>query len=299
MHYPGGDNPNKGKQIAEVTKASEVTEAPNDKVVGEKNKSTAIPKKLKEWEKAYNNSEIHFVDIKYLSKNAQYFKGQVVICASKVYEVNDDNLQFDTDDSNFFKEVTCRFKNTKDLSGLEEKDKVCFIGEVASIDTYFGNDTVTIKNCYIVAKGKGVSEYQKKIKNNAEKQKKYVSNTKSKAKEAKKQEAEKNKSSYIEKCKKYSYKSIQRHPDKYKGKKIKISGTVIQVMEGWFDTVSLRVEDSSGNIWYVDYRYSDNEAKILENDKITVYGESTGTETYTTILGNSQTIPSIDAKYIK
>lgn len=297
----GKNDSNKDKKDTYVAEATETPkDAGKDKKSNENVKEpTASPNNKKDWEKTYENADVQYVNLKFLAKNAKYYKGQVVLSVSEVYEANDDNLQFDTDDSNFFKEVTCKFKNKSEISGLNEKEKVCFIGKVSDVNTYLGNDTVTLKKCFLVSKGKDVSEYQKKIKNNVEKQKKYVSDAKSNAKKEKKKAAENEKSSYIKKCKTYSYKNIQRHPDKYEGKKIKVSGTVIQVMEGWFDAISLRVEDSSGNIWYIDYSYSDNEAKILENDKITVYGESTGTETYTTILGSSQTIPSIDAKYIK
>lgn len=299
-----GASPDGSGKDKKDTYVAEATETPKDASKDKKsnenvNEPTATPNNKKDWEKTYENSDIQYVNLKFLAKNAKYYKGQVVISVSEIYEVNDDNLQFDTDDSNFFKEVTCKFKNKSEISGLNEKEKVCFIGKVSDVNTYLGNDTVTLKKCFLVSKGKAVSEYQKKIKNNVDEQKKYISDAKSNAKKAKKKAAENEKSSYIKKCKTYSYKNIQRHPDRYEGKKIKVSGTVIQVMEGWFDAVSLRVEDSSGNIWYIDYSYSDNEAKILENDKITVYGESTGTETYTTILGSSQTIPSIDAKYIK
>lgn len=295
----GNDSSKENNDEQQIVESTKLPAEDNAKAVKDKSsKPTATPVKKKEWEKVYKNSNIQFVNLKFLSKNAQYYKGQVVISASEAYDIGDNDIQFDTDDSNFFKEVTCRFKNKKEISDLKEKDKVCFIGEISNINTYFGNDTVTIKNCYLVAEGKDVSKYEKKIADNNKQQKNFVSNAKKQQKQAKKKTEKQKKSTYMKKCKSYSYKKIQRHPDKYEGKNIKVSGTVIQVMEGWFDTVSLRVEDPSGNIWYVSYGYSDKEAKILDNDRITIYGECTGTETYTTILGNSQTIPSVDAQYI-
>ena len=107
------------------------------------------------------------------------------------------------------------------------------------------------------------------------------------------------KKSYMESCKTYSYNIIKRNPDKFKGKKTKLSGKVIQVDEGWFDSVTIRVEDSNGDDWYVSYSYSDGESKILENDKVTIYGECDGTEQYTTIAGDTRRVPAIDAKYVK
>lgn len=41
-----------------------------------------------------------------------------------------------------------------------------------------------------------------------------------------------------------------------------------------------------------------NDARILEDDIITIYGELTGEKTYTTVMGASMTIPSFSASYV-
>ena len=120
-----------------------------------------------------------------------------------------------------------------------------------------------------------------------------------------KQEPTESKKEYKEKCKTYSYKKIARNPNKYIGKRMKFKGKVIQVQEGWFKSVTLRVNVTKGEygfwddtIW-VDYTYKDdNESKILDDDIITIYGEFKGTESYTSVLGSKVTIPKIEAKYI-
>lgn len=279
-------------------------ETPKDK--GEENKQTKIPKEtkkpvekeLKNWEKEYKNNNIKYVDMKFFYKNIKYYMGCTVICCGKAYSVDDEEIQFDINSNNFFKEITCTFKNKSDISGIKKDDKVCFIGKIDDTNSYFGTDTVQIKDCFVVAAGKDTASYEKIIKKESGKQKKYVSKAKKKEKGKKKKASKSKRDTYIKQCKTYVYKKIQRKPDKYEGKKIKISGTVIQVLEGWFDSVALRVEDANGNVWYINYCYSDGEDKILEDDNITVYGECTGTETYKTVLGSSVTVPSIDAEYI-
>ena len=90
-----------------------------------------------------------------------------------------------------------------------------------------------------------------------------------------------------------------RNPNGYKKQYITVTGKVIQITSGWFNSVTIRLNDSSNNTWYVSYKYaSDTETKILDGDNISVYGQSTGTTSYTTIFGSQVTIPSIDAKYI-
>lgn len=128
---------------------------------------------------------------------------------------------------------------------------------------------------------------------------------KEKKEETKKSKKE-NEKDFIKSCKTYKYKELARNPNKYKGKNLKFKGKVIQVQEGFFNQVNLRVnvtKDEYGfwndTIW-VDYKYEDeNESKLLENDIITLYGEFQGQKTYTSVLGAAITIPSVKAQYIK
>lgn len=113
-------------------------------------------------------------------------------------------------------------------------------------------------------------------------------------------------SEFKKSCVKLDYKAIERDPDLYKGKAVKFTGKVIQVSETdkWFsdDTLlTLRIdtkEDEYG-FWddtvYVEYTLPAGSSRILEDDIVTVYGTCTGVTTYTAILGNSITIPSVDA----
>lgn len=103
---------------------------------------------------------------------------------------------------------------------------------------------------------------------------------------------------YKAKCKKLDYTKIERNPDKYKGEYAKVSGKVIQVSEGWFNTVVCRVRESRDKIWYVSYTRKDGESRILEDDSVTFYGICDGVTTYTALFGNSITIPKLNAEYL-
>lgn len=95
-----------------------------------------------------------------------------------------------------------------------------------------------------------------------------------------------------------NYTNIMRSPSTYKGNQMSIYGRVLQVSNGLFSTV-LRVATQGrwDNIFYVTC-YGGIANGIIEDDYITVYGECDGTETYTTVMGASITIPSIDAEKI-
>lgn len=118
--------------------------------------------------------------------------------------------------------------------------------------------------------------------------------------EAKKKEEKEFKNS----CKKYTFKEIARNPDKYQGKKMKFTGEVIQVSEGWFNSVDIRLNITKNEYgWYEDtiyctYTYKEGEGKILEDDIVTIYGTCDGDYTYTSVMGASITLPKINIEYI-
>ena len=122
--------------------------------------------------------------------------------------------------------------------------------------------------------------------------------------EEQKRKEKEEKKNFKDSCKSYTYKEIARNPDKYKGKNIKFTGKVIQVMEGMFNSVTLRIDMTKDEYGYYDdtiyatYTYSEGENKILEDDIVTVYGICQGTTSYESIFGATVTLPQIDIKYL-
>lgn len=109
---------------------------------------------------------------------------------------------------------------------------------------------------------------------------------------------------YKSECQSFKYKSVARKPNDYKSKKAKFTGQVSQIEENWgSDVILLSVTKGEYDTWsdniYVEYTpKSKDESRILENDIITVYGELNGIKTYTTVLGNSVSIPYFTAQYV-
>lgn len=110
---------------------------------------------------------------------------------------------------------------------------------------------------------------------------------------------------YRENCTSVGYKDIARMPDNYKGMDIYFSGQVMQVIESSFsNSVEYRIgvtEDEYGfwdDVVYVTYKLPEGAPRILEEDIVTFYGVCQGTYTYSAVLGNNITIPSVDAKII-
>ena len=298
---------NKEDKVAKIEKESDAGDVSSD---SEKTEDLpTVEKEVEEneakeevtydaWKGEYSKKNASYLSLNFLYKNAEYYKGKTVLSVGNIYELSDDYMQFDISDDNFFKEFTCNMADKEELEGLEESDKVCFIGTVSETNSFLGTETVVLDNCYIMEVGDGAKKYSAAIKKKSEKNKEYVSNAKKEEQERAEQEKKNAFETYVAECESVPYEDVQRNPDKYKEKKVSVTGKVIQVSEGWFDTVVFRIEDSSLNVWYVNYTYSDGESRVIEEDNVTLYGECTGTETYTALLGNSVTIPAVDGKYI-
>jgi hypothetical protein len=109
-------------------------------------------------------------------------------------------------------------------------------------------------------------------------------------------------------CDTIDFKTLSRNPDKYKGNKYKFTGEVIQVQEGWFNSVDLRINITKEEFEYIDdvmwtdtiyatVTIPDGEDNILVDDILTFWGVCDGEYTYETVLGNSISLPKISIEY--
>ena len=106
---------------------------------------------------------------------------------------------------------------------------------------------------------------------------------------------------YKDHCSTISFKKLERNPDKYEGRRIKVSGYVLQVLENSYygtkiTTLRVATKGHYENVVLVTI-YNRSSSRILEDDKITVWGEYDGIETRETIWGKTVYIPAITAEY--
>lgn len=115
------------------------------------------------------------------------------------------------------------------------------------------------------------------------------------------QQIEQSESEYKSDAQQLDYKTLARNPDKYKGTKVAYTGKVVQVVENGKNVV-LRVnvdpDDFSDDIIFVNYKKSDGEDRILEDDIVNIWGTIAGLKTYKATLGQQISIPELDAKYL-
>jgi hypothetical protein len=109
---------------------------------------------------------------------------------------------------------------------------------------------------------------------------------------------------YKSQSKNIAYDELARDPDKYKSTKVKFTGKIVQIQDNGSNII-LRVNVTKGeyNIYkdtiWVNYSYSPNEKKLLENDIVNIWGESKGTKSYQSVLGGQITIPEVNARFIE
>ena len=102
-------------------------------------------------------------------------------------------------------------------------------------------------------------------------------------------------------CQTGMYDAVSRDPNEYKGTYVKFTCKIVQVCSEAKSASHLSEYRgaTSGSYDNVAYLFIDNygKSRILEDDKITIYGQFDGLLTYTTVLGASVTIPKIIVLY--
>lgn len=92
-----------------------------------------------------------------------------------------------------------------------------------------------------------------------------------------------------------TYEQLARTPDKLMGRAVNFHGKVIQIIEGDTEVqMRLAVNDDYDKILYCAISKDNLKGtRILENDKITLYGVSTGLITYNSTMGGKISIPGV------
>lgn len=235
----------------------------------------------------FDASAYNYISAERISEFGKYMAGEKVITKVPVSNLGSRSIKSHlTDDESYTYDIICEFEDK--IDGASEGASVIVAGFIQESSS--SAKTVTIEYCRIVPDG----SYN--MKDEPDSQQAYCETLKQAVIDAEAAALAKEKSDYITDCEDVSYSGVSRNPDEYKGKKVYISGTVIQVQEGFLDTVTMRVQTDYG-IWYVTYTRKEGESRILENDYITCYGECRGVETYVAVLGNTITIPSMQMEY--
>jgi hypothetical protein len=179
------------------------------------------------------------------------------------------------------------------VNNFHEGDIVGICGEVNDYQDYgMMGLSVELTDCQVFATGSSAESYQ--LDSSDSELAEYLTVTESVANTTDDITTEE----YISLCSELPYTDILRNEDNYKGKYCELSGTVDQIIEGWFGTYTIYIVDNNDNKWECAYVYKDGESHLLEGDQVTIYGECLGTTTSTTLAGKQITMPYIDVEYV-
>ena len=103
---------------------------------------------------------------------------------------------------------------------------------------------------------------------------------------------------YKNTCPEMDYEAIMRNPTNARGTLCKVTGTVRQVVEVTDYKQDMLVSNSNGDYVYVTFSRNKNSDQLLEGDEISAYGIFYMTQSYTTVLGSSKTVPKLVSEYI-
>ena len=283
----------KAESVGQKNEDTKKDESPQDKETKPDQKSTE--EILQEYEN--EGHLITNIDADILYQYGAYYTGYAAHTAFVVKDTDGDSLKATTESNNSFSfSLVCNFEDEAEIESIEEGMLVELVGVIE--EQSFGK-TITLNSCHIINTGESV---QNLVDTLAEGKEQQISDAESlkESIEAAAAEAEvQDREEYKASCVTVDYDDVARNPDNYKGQNIVVSGEVIQVSEGWFNSVVLRVDIGDNKAWYVTYYREDGESRILENDNVTLYGECTGVESYTSIMGNTVTVPGLSAKIVE
>lgn len=112
--------------------------------------------------------------------------------------------------------------------------------------------------------------------------------------------SESDKELYKKQCAEVSYEEFARDSEALKGQYLTLGGRVLQAAEGHY-RLGLRDEDGywGTDVIYMDYDVPEGAPRVLENDFVRVWGESTGFYTYTSVSGERISLPKLNAAIVE
>ena len=241
--------------------------------------------------KEYEGGEYKYITLEDLEKYHANMDGVKICIITEIDDIDDEKIQSTICEgfmmSNF--NTKKNYENT-----LEDDDIIAIIGEINGYQDYgVMGKSINFDNCMVIALGDDAEKYRKSSTDDSLKE--YFSATE----ETISSGAEVTEEEYKNLCEILKYKDIMRNPDSYEGKMCKVSGEAEQIVEGWFDSITIYVVDANGDKWGCTYVYKDGEDHILEGDSVIIFGECKGTTKVKTVLGKQVILPEVSGEYIE
>lgn len=236
----------------------------------------------------------HFITNEDLNKYCSNMDGVKVYVVTSISDMKEGRIQSTLSENGLMMSDFSVGENyAKYENALSRGDLIAICGTVSGHDDYgFMGTSVNLNDCMVFAIGDNARMYEKTASDGE------LSGYFVITEEVANSSNDVSENDYKSLCRALDYEDILRNPSQNEGKYCIVSGTVDQIIEGWFGAFSIFIVDSSGNKWGCVYYYKDGEPRLIEGDYVKVYGICDGTDTTTTVLGQQVTMPRVDLEYI-
>lgn len=255
IKYGGNEN----SETESLEKGTETLEKNSEKLKETEIKETAnFEKELN----IFSSGEYLFITNDDLNKYSANMEGTKVYVVTKIDDMKDENIQSTLTDgfmmSNFH--VENNFERYQEI--LKEDDLVAILGTVSGYNSYsFMGKSVELDDCLVFAVGDDAEKYRKDNSDEGLAQYFFVTE------DVANSNSDISEEEYKGLCETLNYEDVLRNPDSNDGKYCVVSGTVNQIIEGFFGGYTIYIMDSNGNKWECSYSYKDDESHLLEGDK--------------------------------
>lgn len=273
---------------------SESVNSKENELETKESNSTQVKSQSLNYEKensVFLSGEYFFVSNDDLDKYCTNMEGAKVYVITDIDDMKDGVIQSTLSDGFMMSSFDVGERFSKYETGLSEGDVIAICGTVSGQNDYgFVGNSVKLEDCYVFASGSEAEKYRKDKSDDALSQYFVVTEEVADSNDVSEED-------YKSLCQQLNYEDILRNPDSYDGKYCVVSGTVDQVIEGWFGSFTIFVMDENGNKWGCTYSYDEGETHILEGDSVVMYGKCNGVENTETVLGEQVTLPHIVIEY--
>ncbi|MGI6726103.1 MAG: hypothetical protein ACOX62_07920 [Christensenellales bacterium] len=224
--------------------------------------------------------EIYSVESGDLTENAECYQDAHILTVIKVKKKPKAEVLYalEVDSGSWTHDIRAVFADKNQLAGLRAGDLVAVVGKVGKARWNQLADVV-LTDCQVIFVNLEASKLQSELVANKE----LAVWDRQKLTRAR---YEKDLIAYKAKAVAPDYEQVARNPDQFRNQIFSVNGTVVGTIEYVFRYTEILLRDYRGNLWVVYYVREDGGERFLVNDRLEVYGISSGIKTF--VSGESQ-----------
>lgn len=236
--------------------------------------------------------EIYSVESGDLTENAECYQDAHILTVIKVKKKPKAEVLYalEVDSGSWTHDIRAVFADKNQLAGLRAGDLVAVVGKVGKARWNQLADVV-LTDCQVIFVNLEASKLQSELVANKE----LAVWDRQKLTRAR---YEKDLIAYKAKAVAPDYEQVARNPDQFRNQIFSVSGTVVGTIEYVFRYTEILLRDYRGNLWVVYYVREDGGERFLVNDRLEVYGISSGIKTFVSGESQAYSHPAVHGIYL-